>query len=234
MKCNPWLPVFGVLAVLVSPVILHPVAADGAEHQAELRYAIMGEMEGITGIEHLSTGETETVIRVLQQVNQELCRLRRASTIEEVELVKASILSEMANINGLKIFQYLLDRLEDIIDGYLTPWTRISIGSHIFSYGHGKAFIPLDIDLPMGITHQTFVGLLLRPVWWDYNLFSYTMVRKGKVFPPRIDFMDTIGRQQGFMVGFVGLYLRILRPALPDTHLFIGRTLLLVNKDLFL
>jgi len=147
-------------------------------------------------------------------------------------VAQQEIIRDITALSWLDIFKYLLDRLEDLIDSYLTPWTTVSVGSHIFSFGHGKAFIPLGYTLPMGITHQTYFGMLLRPVWWDYNRFSYTIVRNEHLFPPRLDFMDTIGQQQGFMVGFFGLHLNILRPGLPDAHLFIGRALVVVNKDL--
>ena len=172
------------------------------------------------------------MIQSLLRVHQGLRTLQEASNPDGVTVARQEIISDITTLSWLDIFKYLLDRLEDLIDSYLTPWTTVSVGSHIFSFGHGKAFIPLGYTLPMGITRQTYFGMLLRPVWWDYNRFSYTIVRNDYLFPPRLDFMDIIGQQQGFMVGFFGLHLNILRPGLPDTHLFLGRALLVVNKDL--
>ncbi|MDD3493935.1 MAG: hypothetical protein PHZ19_10615 [Candidatus Thermoplasmatota archaeon] len=233
MKITTVLPVFCVLAVLVAPLLLGPVLAE-QEEQTEVRYVICGEEEWHEERECLSPSQADAVVRVMERVHQGLRALRTASTAEEMAAARECLLEEMAGLSWLKIFVYLVDLLEDVIDSYITPWTTVTVGAHIFSLGHGRAFIPLDCHLPLGVTRQTFVGLLLRPVWWDYNMLSYTLVRRGSVFPPRIDFWDTLGRQQGFMVGFFGLHLSVLRPLAPDTHLFMGRTLFLVNKDLLL
>lgn len=234
MKVTSVLPVFCVLAVLIAPLLLEPVIAEEQEEQTEIRYVIFGETGWQEGRERLSPSQADTLVRVMERVHQGMQALRTASTADEAMAIRTTILSEVASLSWLKIFTYLVDRLEDAIDAYLTPWTTITVGAHIFSMGHGRVFIPLDCHLPLAITRQTFVGLLLRPVWWEYTMLSYTLVRRGHVFPPRIDFWDMWGRQQGFMVGFFGLHLSIIRPLAPDTHLFMGRTLFLVNKDLLL
>lgn len=134
-------------------------------------------------------------------------------------------------LRGLGLFLYLLDEIEDIVDEFFTPATKASLFAHIFSYGHGCLYIPF-YNVPIG--HALFFGMILRPIYWKFNSLSYTLVRKCHLIPPRIDIWDAIGRQEGFMLGFYGIYIEINRPCLPDTYIMLGRCGLLIQNDLLL
>jgi hypothetical protein len=234
MKAGKLSAIFLAVALLVMPSVLMPVGASASDsnEKVEIRYTIFREDGAFEGVDSVSPSQADAVIKAIARINNDFRLLKAALTPEDVENAKAILTTDIACMSWLKIFAYLLDRIEDIIDAYITPWTKISVFSHIFSYGHGVACIPFQKSLPFGITRQTYVGMLLRPIWWKYNSFSYTLVRNEHLIPPRIDFWDMIGRQSGFMIGFIGIHISIIRPLMPDTHIFIGRTLILVNKDL--
>ncbi|MEA2054089.1 MAG: hypothetical protein U9O96_03075 [Candidatus Thermoplasmatota archaeon] len=225
------LVLFAVI-ILVLSAVLTPLKVNANDEESKIRYVIFTENGILEGTDIIPSEKAGAVIRAIEKINGDFRLLKASSTPEDVERAKAMILSDIASLSWLKIFAYILDRIEDIIDAYLTPWTKVSVFPHIFIYGHGRVCIPLERSLPLGITRQTFIGLLLRPIWWDYNCLSFTVVRKGHLVPPRIDFWDMWGNQRGFMIGFLGIHISIIRPLIPDTHVFIGRTLMLVNKDL--
>ncbi len=232
MKVAKLFLVLFAVAILSVPAVFTPFRASASDEKAEIRYTIFTEDGTFEGKDVVSPDKADMVIKTIEKINYDFRALKSSLTPEEVENAKALLVGDIASLSWLKIFAYMLDKIEDVIDAYLTPWATVSVFSHIFSYGHGKACVPLQSNLPLGITRQTYVGLLLRPIWWNYNIFSYTIVRSGHLMPPRIDFWDTLGRQSGFMIGFMGIHMSVIRPLVPDTHIFIGRTLLLVNKDL--
>jgi hypothetical protein len=232
MKAAKLSLVLFAVAILSMPAFFAPLEADASDKKAEIRYVILGEDGAFEGVDVIPSDKADMVVKTMEKINNDFRLLKASLTTEDVERAKAMIITDIASLSWLKIFAYILDRIEDIIDSYLTPWTKVSVFSHIFSYGHGKVCIPLQRSLPLGITRQTYVGLLLRPIWWNYNCLSFTVVRKGHIVPPRIDFWDMWGNQKGFMIGFLGIHMSIIRPLVPDTHVFIGRALFIVNKDL--
>ena len=232
MRRGGYLFIVCVIALLVVPSLLAPLTAAETPDDVELRFTMTAEEGTRTVTQRVPAGRVDVLLQTMERIRQHFQLLRAADTVEEREAAEQALYGEVARLEWLKIFRYLLDRIEDMVDAYITPWTKATCLAHVLSYGHGTAHVPLHYALPFGVTRETFLGLMLRPVWWKYNSLSMTVVRKGNLVPPRIDWWDMWGRQQGIMVGFLGLHIGVLRPALPDTHLFVGRTLFMVNKDL--
>lgn len=222
------------ICLITMPAIFSPIV-NGEDEHTIIRYSIFNG-NGITeGEEVISSKDGEKIEEALNEINGELRMLPLLQDEEQIKEAMNKMISAAFCLHDWKIFAFLLDWIEDIIDFYITPWTKPSVLPHIFSYGHGRVYIPFYRPMPagmMGIKYESILGLLLRPIWWHYNMLSYTLVRKGHVFPPRIDFWDMIGRQRGFMIGFFGVYIAIYRPFMPDTHFFIGRTMFLLGEDL--
>lgn len=221
------------VALLLGPSLLAPLAnADTGEGKVELRCTAATATGTSAVTQRISAEKLDMLLRTVERIRQDFRDLQAADTAAEREAVEQELFGEVASLEWLKVFAYLLDRIEDMVDAYITPWTKVSCLAHVLSYGHGTAHVPLHRERPFGMTRETFLGLMLRPVWWQYNSLSMTVVRKGNLLPPRIDWWDMWGRQHGVMLGFLGLHFSVTRPVLPDTHLFVGRTLFMMNKDL--
>ncbi len=221
------------VVILVVPSLLAPLStADREESEVELRCTMATDTGTSEVTQRISAEKADLLLRTVERIRQDFRDLKAADTTLERAAAEQELLSEVATLEWLKVFAYLLDRIEDMIDAYITPWTKASCLAHVLSYGHGAAHVPLHRERPFGVTREAFLGLMLRPVWWQYNSLSMTVVRKGNLLPPRIDWWDMWGRQQGVMIGFLGLHFSVIRPVVPDTHLFVGRTLFMVNKDL--
>lgn len=235
MKIVNFILVFCVMSLLISPTIFSSIKANAEDESVTARFVLYHGNESIAGKEVISEKEMVEIEEALNEINIKLRLLPLLQSVEEIECSVYQLVKAACCLHDLKIFAFLIDWIEGLIDLYITPRTKTCIFPHIFSYGHGRVFIPYYKPLPAGITglkHETIIGLLLRPIWWHYNTVSYTIVRKEHIFPPRIDFWDMCGRQKGFMIGFMGLYVAFYRPFLPDTHVFIGRTMFLLGEDL--
>ncbi len=229
------LVVFCAISLLISSAIFSSLTTNANDDLVVFRYAIFNGKEITEGKEIISENKEKKIENALNKINSELRLLPFLWSRERIEGALNKMIKAACCLHDLKIFAFLLDWIEDLVDVYITPRTEPFIFPHIFSYGHGRVLIPFYQPLPagmMGLKHETILGLLLHPIWWHYNTLSYTMVRKEHVFPPRIDFWDMCGRQKGFMIGFIGLYIAFYRPLLPDTHFFIGRTMFLLGEDL--
>ncbi|MFO8133064.1 MAG: hypothetical protein R6U10_03920 [Thermoplasmatota archaeon] len=220
------------IGLLIVPSLLAPLTAAETPGEVELRFTMATDDGVVTETQRIPADRADLLLRTVERIRQHFHVLRAADTTAEREAAEQALYGEVATLDWLKVFVYLLDRIEDMVDAYITPWTKVSCLAHVLSYGHGTAHVPLHRERPFGVTRETFLGLMLRPVWWRYNSLSMTVVRKGSLLPPRIDWWDMWGRQQGIMVGFLGLHMSVIRPVMPDTHLFVGRTLFMVNKDL--
>lgn len=221
------------IALLVVPSLTAPLTASAeTSGDVELRFTMAASANTRTATQRIPADKVDVLLRTIDRIQQDFHLLQAADNGSEREAAEQALFDDVATLNWLKIFAYLLDRIEDMVDAYITPWTKATCLAHVLSYGHGVAHVPLHHMRPFGVTGETFLGLMLRPVWWQYNILSMTVVRKGHLFPPRIDWWDMWGRQQGIMAGFLGLHMSINRPVMPDTHLFLGRTLFMVNKDL--
>ena len=97
----------------------------------------------------------------------------------------------------------------------------------IISYGKGKVYIPLSRE-------RSFFRLLFRPIFFDYQE-GFTMVKFGANYFWKGKSMGDYGimlrNQQGMMLGFFGIHIRIRHPLQPDTHIFIGTNLLMIGRD---
>ena len=103
------------------------------------------------------------------------------------------------------------------------------IFNYIVSYGRGEIFIPLKTD-------RSFLRIMLRPILFKYN-FGVTVAKFGTNY--MWDSRNTVGnigwmlgRQRGFTAGFIGLHIRIPHALHPDSHIFIGTTLILNGNNL--
>lgn len=101
--------------------------------------------------------------------------------------------------------------------------------NYVISYGKGEIYIPLKSD-------RSFLRLLLRPIFFKYNI-GFTMTKFGATYiwdrsnvVGNMGFM--LGRQRGFMVGFIGLHVRIPHKLNPDSHLFIGAAIMINGNNL--
>lgn len=114
----------------------------------------------------------------------------------------------------------------------LLPKTRdFGILTYIVSYGRGKVYIPLHRD-------GSFLRFFLRPIFFQYEK-GITFAKFGANyawdrFKTFGDYGVMIRSQRGIMIGFVGLHIKIGHKLTPDTHIFIGGSLITVGNDLFL
>ncbi|KAA0002467.1 MAG: hypothetical protein FE048_03710 [Thermoplasmata archaeon] len=235
MKESKFILVLCAISLFVSPIFSSFAHAE--DEPVVLRYVIFDGNGIVEERKIISENEGERIEKALNEINRELRMLPLLQDVEQIKEAMDRMIKAACCLHDLKIFAFLLDWIEDIIDAYITPRTKPALFPHIFSYGHGRVLIPFYRPLPagiMGIKYEAILGLLLRPIWWHYNMLSFTMVRNGHLFPPRIDFWDMLGRQKGFMIGFFGLYVAFYRPFMPDTHFFVGRTMFLLGEDLLL
>ena len=115
---------------------------------------------------------------------------------------------------------------ESVIKDMGVKWD-FGFSNWIISYGKGKVYIPLSRE-------RSFLRFLLRPIFFEYQK-GFTLVKFGANYAWKGksvgDYGMMLRNQAGVMVGFVGLHIRIRHPLEPDTHLFIGTTLLLAGRD---
>jgi len=116
---------------------------------------------------------------------------------------------------------------------HLLPRKRMDFGflTYVISYGRGKVYIPLHRD-------RSFLRFFLRPIFFKYER-GITIAKFGANYV--WDRCKTVGdygfmirRQRGVMVGFIGLHIKISHKLDPDTHIFIGGSMLMIGNDLFL
>jgi len=154
----------------------------------------------------------------------------------EMESKIAQIINEgIQSANISKVIEQVIEVLRDygifpenhgFIFGKTWGW---GIFNYVISYGRGEIFIPLKSD-------RSFFRMMLRPILFKYN-FGVTIAKFGTNY--MWDSRNTIGnigwmlgRQRGFTAGFIGLHIRIPHPLHPDSHIFIGTTLIINGNNL--
>jgi len=154
----------------------------------------------------------------------------------EMENKIARIINEgVQSTNISKVIERVIEVLRDygifpenhgFIFGKTWGW---GIFNYIVSYGRGEIFIPLKSD-------RSFFRILLRPILFKYN-FGVTVAKFGTNY--MWDSRNTVGnvgwmlgRQRGFTAGFIGLHIRIPHALQPDSHIFIGATLIINGNNL--
>jgi len=154
----------------------------------------------------------------------------------EMESKIAQIINEGAqSANISKVIERVIEVLRDygifpenhgFIFGKTWGW---GVFNYIISYGRGEIFIPLKSD-------RSFIRMMLRPILFKYN-FGVTIAKFGTNY--MWDSRNTVGnigwmlgRQRGFTAGFIGLHIRIPHPLHPDSHIFIGTTLIINGNNL--
>jgi hypothetical protein len=157
-----------------------------------------------------------------------------ADEAREMESKIAGIMdADRMSANISETIEHIIHVLKDygiLPDGFMfgKTWSW-GVFNYIISYGRGEIFIPLKSD-------RSFMRIMLRPILFNYNA-GITVAKFGTNY--MWDGMNAIGnigwmlgRQRGFTVGFVGIHIRIPHSLHPDSHLFIGTTLILNGNNL--
>lgn len=127
--------------------------------------------------------------------------------------------------------------------GYVCDLLGISFdfgfASYVFSYGRGDVYVPLTRDCALLSPERSFIfRFLLRPVFFNYYAGGMTFVKFGANYlwkgPTVLDYGYMLGDQCGMMLGFYGTHIRIPWLLRPDTHIFVGGSLLTVGYNKFL
>jgi len=190
-----------------------------------------------------ANGIVDTITKKLTQQQAE----KLASLIESFNtaLSKANNKKQIREIfddflGQLKIFGFISDAihgmlcwtrnfitggLPPLMPGLLPPKTVWHLGSFIQSFGAGR------VDIPYYGSKISSKGVLLRPIWWQYGVLAFTKITDGHLIMPRVDTYIMFGRHSGFMLGFVGLYVKIPRLVLRDIHFFLGWSPLIRTTD---
>jgi hypothetical protein len=115
--------------------------------------------------------------------------------------------------------------LLDIVPGQMDKDFNV----HVFSYGHGDIYVSTFDE-----THRMngFLGVMIKPIIFNYGPRGITWAWRGKLIPPAKSFWGKLGRQHGILIGFRGLNIRLNHDLAPDTHLLLGKTLIILHKDL--
>ena len=109
----------------------------------------------------------------------------------------------------------------------------------IISYGKGDVYVPLSRDKSLLSLEKSFIfRFVLQPIYFNYYAGGMTFVKFGANYfwkgHSAGDYGFMLGDQCGMMMGFFGTHIRIPWKLRPDTHLFVGRSLLIVGYDKFL
>ena len=99
----------------------------------------------------------------------------------------------------------------------------------LFTYGEGDIYIP---DTDRGEQVNAFWGVMLRPIIYNYDSPGITWVWHAGILSPAKSFWGKLGRQRGVVIGFHGLCIKLSHPLSPDTHLMLGKSLLIFHQDL--
>lgn len=155
---------------------------------------------------------------------------------EKLEELEEKI-SNILNSNENEMDEAINETLELLSNANILPDISAIFGkewgwgifNYVISYGRGEIYIPFKSD-------RSFLRLLLRPIFFKYNI-GFTMTKFGATYMwdsngvvGNMGFM--LGRQRGFMVGFVGLHIRIPHKLNPDGHLFIGAAIMINGNNL--
>jgi len=98
----------------------------------------------------------------------------------------------------------------------------------VFSYGQGSIYVPtFDKSNRM----DGFFGMMIKPIIYNYGFRGITLVWQKKFLPPSRTYWGKLGRQQGIVIGFRGLNIQLHHDSITDTHLMLGKTLVILHQD---
>jgi len=152
------------------------------------------------------------------------------------EMAKVEIFDCFGNkIEEREISAKKLDSLErDIARGDLDVLGikhDFGFSNYVISYGRGEVFIPLYKE-------RSFLRLMLRPIFFNYFDGGFTIVKFGANYVWKGSTIGDYGimfrDQCGMLLGFIGLHIQISWKLHPETHIFVGGTLLAAGYDRFL
>jgi len=179
----------------------------------------------------LSKQQAEKLASLIEAFNKALSKAESKTQMREVfdnfigELKIFGFISDA--IHGMLCWtkNFITGGLPPLMPGLLPPKTVWHLGGFIQSFGAGR------VDIPYYGSRISSKGVLLRPIWWQYGVFAFTKIRDAHLIMPRIDTYVLFGRHSGFMLGFVGLYIKIPRLLLRDIHFFLGWSPLIRTTD---
>ncbi len=206
-----------IVALLILPSI-STIADEGGEDQKVRCYA-----SNLYGVKKLY--EKALSYEKLNELEERLTEIFNENFEGEIEDVRDEV---------LEILQQAKILPEDSDVKQLLPTFRKKdwgwgIFNYVISYGRGEIFVPLKLD-------RSFLRLFLRPIFFNYNL-GFTVAKLGATYIwdsectiGNVGLM--LGRQRGFMIRFVGIHVRIPHQLIPDSHLFIGATIMINGNNL--
>ena len=175
--------------------------------------------------------QAEKLANIIESFNKALSRANNKREIKAVFddfLGQLSIFGFLSDaLHGMLCWtgSFITGGLPPLMPGLLPPKTVWHLGGFIQSFGAGR------VDIPYYGSRVSSKGVLLRPIWWQYGVFAFTKIRDAHLIMPRVDTYLLFGRHSGFMLGFVGLYIKIPRLILRDIHFFLGWSPLIRTTD---
>jgi hypothetical protein len=179
----------------------------------------------------MSKEKAERLVNLIEEFNNALAKVKSKTEICKIfenfldKLKVGGFLTDAIK----KIFcftkNFITGGLPPLMPGLLPPKTVWHLGSFIQSFGAGR------VDIPYYGSRISSKGILLRPIWWQYGVLAFTKITDGHIIMPRFDTYIMFGRHSGFMLGFIGLYVKIPRLILRDIHFFLGWSPLIKTKD---
>jgi len=179
----------------------------------------------------LTQQQAEKLANIIESFNKALSRANNKREIKAVFddfLGQLSIFGFLSDaLHGMLCWtgSFITGGLPPLMPGLLPPKTVWHLGGFIQSFGAGR------VDIPYYGSRVSSKGVLLRPIWWQYGVFAFTKIRDAHLIMPRVDTYLLFGRHSGFMLGFVGLYIKIPRLILRDIHFFLGWSPLIRTTD---
>lgn len=213
--------IFGICIGILLLLSSFPVFATHPQTNQERVICYASHIHGMKKI-----NEKELSNEKLNELESQLTNIFNGNIAEEeIDITVNEILETLRSANILPE-DFNLKQVLPVFRKKEWGW---GILNYVVSYGRGEIYIPLKSD-------RSFLRLLLRPIFFKYNL-GFTVTKFGATYMwdsnnvvGNIGFM--LGRQRGFMIGFMGLHVRIPHKLKPDSHLFIGGVLIINGNNL--
>ncbi|MEA2054683.1 MAG: hypothetical protein U9O96_06190 [Candidatus Thermoplasmatota archaeon] len=206
----------GIVALLIMTACI-PVLASGGDDKGTVECSISNIMG--TNFEKKSL-PSEKIKEMEAKIVKILSRDEESVNISETMGQVIEVLKDYG------IFSEKDGFINFIFDKKEWGW---GIFNYVVSYGRGEIYIPLKSD-------RSFIRMMFRPIFFKYNLgvtitkFGSNYIWDSKNTMSNMGWM--FGRQRGFTVGFVGLHIRVPHKLSPDSHLFIGTSLIINGNNL--
>ena len=206
-----------ILVLLIPLSISSIIAKGGTEHNVK---CYSSNPKGVTQLFEKTVSYEE-----LNELEKHLNALFSNHIEDEMDTIRERVLEILQNAN---IFPENFDYRQFLPSFCKKEWGW-GIFNYIISYGNGEIYIPLRSD-------RSFLKIILRPIFFNYG-YGITLTKLGATYiwdkdctVGNIGLM--LGRQRGFMIGFIGLHIRIPHNLVPDSHLFLGAAISINGNNL--